>query len=277
VSLEEGLHSAVNRIVRLPGLKTIAARQARRAFIANRDRNMFLGVFETWPQAEAAARGFGQAGYDNSESANLYLTRVRIDRHDYPALHWLYRSMSEGLRKVFDVGGSTGIKYFAFREHLAAWPDLQWTVQDVPAMVAKGRELVAREPGVKNLQFTDRFDDGDGGDVLFASGVLQYLPMSLADLLSGFRNLPKRIVINTAAIHSSRDYFTVNSIGTAFCPYRVQTQATLVRGLTKLGYRLRETWVNPDKPLVIPLDSEHSLKDYSGYVLDLHSVTQQAT
>jgi putative methyltransferase (TIGR04325 family) len=231
---------------------------------------MFLGVHDSWEAASAAARGYGTAGYDNTESANLYLSRVRIDRHDYPALHWLYRSMNEGLRSVFDVGGSTGIKYLAFREHLSRWPDMQWTVQDVPAMVQKGRSVAASDSTVKNLHFTDRFEDGSGSDILFASGVLQYLSAGLGDLLSGFSSMPKRIIINTAAIHLSRDFFTVNSIGTAFCPYRVQTQATLVRGLTRLGYRLRETWTNPDKPMTIPMDGAHSLKEYSGFVLDLN-------
>jgi putative methyltransferase (TIGR04325 family) len=177
------------------------------------------------------------------------------------------------MRTVFDVGGSTGIKYQAFRDHLAAWPDLRWTVQDVPAMVARGRELASQDPSLGNLAFTDRFTDAGGVDVLYASGVLQYLPAALGDLLSDVSPLPKRIVINTAAIHPASDFFTVNSIGTAFCPYRVQTQATLIRGLSRLGYKLRETWANPDKLLTIPGDSQHSLKEYSGYVLDLRAQT----
>jgi putative methyltransferase (TIGR04325 family) len=260
----------LTRLSRLPGFRGIADKRALRAFNSNRDQNMFLGVYDSWDAASAAARGHGTAGYDNAESASLYLSRVRIDRHDYPALHWLYRSMNEGLRSVFDVGGSTGIKYFAFREHLSRWPDMQWKVQDVPAMVQKGRSIADSDSTVRNLGFTDQFEDGAGSDILFASGVLQYLPSGLGDLLGGFSSLPKRIIINTAAIHPSLDFFTVNSIGTAFCPYRVQTQATLIRGLTRLGYRLRETWTNPDKPLTIPMDDEHSLKDYSGFVLDLN-------
>jgi putative methyltransferase (TIGR04325 family) len=261
----------LTRLHRIPGFRGIAAKRALQAFISNRDQNMFLGVYDSWEAASVAASGYGTAGYDNDGSANLYLSRVRVDRHDYPALHWLYRSLNEGLRTVFDVGGSTGIKYFAFREHLSPWPDLRWTVQDVPAMVQKGRGVAANDSTAGRLAFTDRFEDGAGSDILFASGVLQYLPSGLGELLAGFSALPKRVIINTAAIHPSRDFFTVNSIGTAFCPYRVQTQATLIRGLTRLGYRLREAWINPDKPMTIPMDDEHSLKDYSGFVLDIDS------
>lgn len=269
MGLMQSLQRGASSLPRWPIVGPLALRRAKREFVANRERNLFLGVYESWSEAEAAAIGHGATGYDNPESANLYLTRTRIDQHDYPALYWLYRSLHEGHRTVFDVGGSTGIKYFAFREALSPWPELMWTVQDVAAMVRRGRELLASDPAIANLKFTERFEDGSGTDILYASGVLQYLPAPLGEMLAGFRALPRRIIINTAAIHPSRDYFTVNSIGTAFCPYRVQTQASLVRGLGKLGYRMKEGWTNPDKLLTIPFDPEHSLGNYSGYALDL--------
>ena len=105
----------------------------------------------------------------------------------------------------------------------------------------------------------------------FRPWVLQYLPRTLGELMSGYKRLPRRIVINTAAIHGEHEFFTVNSVGTAFCPYRIQTQAGLVRGLTALGYRLRETWINPGKPMTIPHRPEHSLGHYSGFCLDLNA------
>ena len=43
----------------------------------------------------------------------------------------------------------------------------------------------------------------------------------------------------------------------------------LVRGLTGLGYRLRESWVNPGKPMVVALRADRSLDHYSGYCFDL--------
>jgi putative methyltransferase (TIGR04325 family) len=95
------------------------------------------------------------------------------------------------------------------------------------------------------------------------------LPRTLGELLAGYKRRPRRIVINTAAIHGQHEFFTVNSLGTAFCPYRVQTQAGLVRGLTALGYRLRESWVNLGKPMTIPFQPEYSLDHYTGFCLDL--------
>jgi putative methyltransferase (TIGR04325 family) len=269
VGLIAGLHARVDSLVNWPMLRGLVERQERRAFIANRDRNLFYGIHESWEQAAAAARGFGTEGYDNSASASLYNHRTRMDPHDYPSLYWLHRSLLEGMSSVFDVGGAIGIKFIAFREALSRWPELSWLVQDVPAMVTLGRNLALERGDADRLHFTDNFADGDGSDVLFASGVLQYLPQTLGEMLKGYKRLPRRIVINTAAIHPVHEFFTVNSLGTAFCPYRIQTQASLVRGLTALGYRPRESWINPDKPMIIPNRPEYSLQHYSGYCLDL--------
>ena len=63
---------------------------------------------------------------------------------------------------------------------------------------------------------------------------------------------PRRIVINTAAVHPEHQFFTVNSLGTAFCP---PSHPDAGRGgaradATRLS--AAETWINPDKPMTIP-------------------------
>lgn len=256
-------------MARWPGVRGVTDRQAFEQFKSNRDQNMFYGVYSTWEDAEAAAKSLGTAGYDNSDSSNIYQYMMRMAPHDYPALYWISRSLSEGMKSVFDVGGAVGIKFYAFKEHLSAWRDLRWRVHDVPAMGARGTAL-ATERGVANqLDFTADFNAGDGFDLLFASGVVQYLPQRLGEMLATYKQLPKRIVVNTAAIHAQHEFFTVNSIGTAFCPYRIQTQAGFMRSLSSLGYRVKETWQNLGKPMTIPFRPDYSLTEYSGYCLDL--------
>jgi putative methyltransferase (TIGR04325 family) len=269
LALLDKLHQQVDALADRPLIGSVIRRQALEGFVANRDQNMFYGVHDSWEGATVAAQSFGRRGYDNADSAQLYQYRTRMDQHDYPSLYWISRSLHEGMSGVFDVGGAIGIKFMAFKEHLSGWPSLDWCVQDVPAMVVEGRKQAQERGDAQRLRFTDRFDDGEGLDVLFASGVLQYLPKTLGELLAGWKRLPRRIVINTAAIHPEREFFTVNSIGTAFCPYRIQTQASLVRGLSALGYRMRESWTNPDKPMTIPFEPGLSLKHYSGFCLDL--------
>lgn len=263
----------MNSVARWPVLRGITDRQALARFKANRDENLFHGIYASWEEAEAASRAMGKSGYDNSDSANIYQFMMRIAPHDYPALYWLSRSLSEGMTSVFDVGGAIGIKFYAFKEHLSAWRDLRWRVQDVPAVAAQGTKLAAERGTSGQLDFTSDFGAGDGFDVLFASGVVQYLPKRLGELLAGYKQLPRRIVVNTAAIHGQHEFFTVNSIGTAFCPYRIQTQAGFMRSLSSLGYRVRETWQNLGKPMTIPFRPDYSLTEYSGYCLDLMKKT----
>lgn len=262
------LQSGIDSLARIGFFRDRAMAQSKRDFIANREQNLFFGVFDTWEEAEAEVRSLGVAGYANEASAVLYDHRTRIDSHDYPALCWLMRSMHEGMRGIGDLGGSIGIKYIAFRDPLAAWPDLSWTVHDVPEAVAHGRKLSAARGDGSQLSFADRMEDLQSCDVLLASGVLQYLPQTLGEAMSGWQRLPKRIIINTAPIHPVNSFFTVNSLGTGFCPYRVQTQADLVRALSGLGYKVRESWINSGKLMTIPLHPEHSLGHYTGLCLD---------
>lgn len=271
MNLINRLHGYADKLAATSYFQHKAHEEAVLAFKSNRTANMFLGVYDTWEEASAQATAFGRSGYNDESSAALYDDRVRMDAYDYAPLCWLLRSMLGGYRSVADLGGTIGIKYLAFREALAEWPDARWIVHDVPAAVARGRELSKQRAPDERLHFADRFDECDGVVILFASGTLQYLPHTLADMLAGWSALPKRIIINTTPIHPEHDFFTVNSIGTAFCPYRVQTQGSLARGLSRLGYRLRESWINPDKQMIIPLHEDHSLRHYSGLCLDLKS------
>ncbi len=269
MALIDTLRGAADSVSRWPILRGITDKQALAKFKANRDQNMFYGVYQKWEDAEAAAKGMGTAGYDNVDSANIYQYMMRIAPHDYPALYWIARSLSEGMKSVFDVGGAIGIKFYAFKEHLSAWRDLRWRVQDVPAVAERGTALAVERGTSNQLDFVSDFSAGDGFDLLFASGVVQYLPQRLGEMLANYQHLPKRIVVNTAAIHGQHEFFTVNSIGTAFCPYRIQTQAGFMRSLSSLGYRVKETWQNLGKPMTIPFRPDYSITDYSGYCLDL--------
>lgn len=232
------------------------------------DQQLFRGVFDTYDQALASAPATKPVSYDNEASSELYLQDLRAHAHDYPALFWIGQSFAEGMRTVFDVGGSVGIKYFAFSRLLPFPRDVRWVVQDMPAVVERGRRFAAERQVQQGLSFTSSPADADGVDVLFASGVLQYLPQTLAELIAGLKHRPRRIVVNTAAIHPVKSYFTLNSIGTAFCPYRVQAHGAFVREVTQAGYVLRDHWQNPAKFLRIPFEAGHDLDSYSGYCFD---------
>ncbi len=239
-------------------------------FQSNTSRNLFRGVYQSFEAAAASAPRNRQTGYDNPESAALYFGHLEADPYDYPALLWLERSFAAGSRTVFDVGGHIGIKYYAFKAHLKYPDHLNWQVCDVPAVIQRGQAAAQKRDPDRQLSFTSDYSQVNGVDILFASGVIQYLPMTIEQWLSAIATKPKRIIFNTAAIHDSHSYFTLNSIGSAYCPYRVTSRADFLTQLANLGYKQLDEWKTPGKgALHLPLQEEYTIAAYSGFVFDL--------
>ena len=269
------MHQAVDRIGELPPLRHARRAKARRRFALQTDAHSFDGVFDSFEAALAHAPAARPRGYDNPASAGMYDNRLDIDEHDYPAMFWVARSLAEGALRVVDVGGSVGIKFFAFGRYMAYPVGLRWRVIEVPAVVARGRAF-AQQRGAAGpqraapalLEFSDRLQDADAADVMLASGSLQYLPQSLGEILRGLSNRPRRIVVNTTPIHPHRSFFTLNNIGTAYCAYRVQAFDEFVGGVQACGYRLVHQWRNAGKALSLPFEPGCSVDRYSGFCFD---------
>jgi putative methyltransferase (TIGR04325 family) len=258
----------IERWGRVPLLGSWARGRYERYFDNATGLQLFRGKFDSFEAAQASAPPTKPLSYDNDASAELYLQRLRADAHDYPALFWLAQSFADGMRTVFDLGGSVGIKYFAFSRLTPFPPDAFWKVQDMPAVVERGRLFAIERQVQHRLSFTHEFAEGDGSDLLFTSGALQYLPKRLDELLRTWARLPRRIIVNTTAIHPTESFFTLNNIGTAFCPYRVRAHGAFVKEVSECGFKLRDHWQNPAKFMRIPFEQGLDLDTYSGYCFD---------
>ena len=262
------VHKLVDRAARLPLVRAALKRRYEARF--PHLPHAFHGVFASFEEAAAAVPASRPDSYDNEETAEKYVGWHDVTDHDYPALHW----MQEWLRTrdcgvIADLGGSTGIKFHAFAPLLDLSPSCRWVVVDVPKVVDLGRRL-ATEQGIEaRLQFANSLTEVSACDLLLASGSLQYLPRTLPDLLEELEALPLRVIVNTTPIHRARSFFTLNSIGTAVCPYRVTARDEMVRTMCALGYELRDTWLNRSKEMPLPFSPELSLKHYSGFCFDL--------
>lgn len=259
------IRSTLESLALAPGIRQLRKAAFQRRYLANRYENLFSGVYASFEEAVRACPEDRPKGYDNEESASLYSTAVQ--EYDYPSLFWLQHSVDAGLHSVFDLGGHTGIKYYAFRPLLRVPPAFRWQVGDVPAVVARGRAIAA-ERGEQSLSFADDATRFEGADILFASGSLQYLPQTLPELLAQNSERPRRIIANITPLHESRAFFTVNSIGTAYCAYRVQCFAELVSGLEALGYRQLAVWKHSNKHLELPFHPGFSVHGYHGLCLE---------
>lgn len=238
-------------------------------FVHARAAHLFRGVFPSFAQAVASAPRTAPTSYDNTASAQLYLKRLQMDDYDHPALFWMSDAVTRGLTNIVDVGGAVGIKFFAFRPFIDYPADLSWTVIDMPAVAAEGRRFAAEKGVSGQLHFSDQLADADGCDVFYASGSLQYLEQSLPEILAGMKKKPARIIINTTPIHEEHAFFTLNSIGTAYCGYRVEARKPFIAGIEAQGYVLRDQWRNLGKRMPIIGQPEYSVEHYSGFCFDL--------
>jgi len=232
--------------------------------------NLYRGVYPTFAAAQQSAPPSKPTGYDNAASADLYLDRTkRVYPADYPVLFWLEKLFLSGRKSVFDLGGHIGVAYYAYRKYLTYPASLRWVVHDVPAVMARGRELATRLDSHKALSFADSTRDATGFDVFFASGSLQYLPVTLGEILNELPQRPRHVLVNLTPLHPSESFFTLQSIATSYCPYRVTQFGRFVEELGKVGYRQRDVWENPDKRCEIAFDPAHSLDRYYGGLFDL--------
>lgn len=268
MSIRRRIDRALDWVGDLPGIVQVRQHRYERQFIANTDRNLFRGVYASFDEAAASAPKTRPTGYDNPDSAQIVYGH-QVMFYDYPAMFWIAQGLHNGLRSVLDLGGHVGVKYYAFRRPMNFPADLRWTVCDVPAVAEQGRTLAHKLDPERRLQFTADTAALNQHEILYASGSLQYLPYTLGELLGGLQRKPKRIVLNITAVHPERSYFTLNSIGTAFCAYRVQSHAQLVDDVAKCGYALVGNWQNIGKNLDLPFHEGLSLEHYSGYCFDL--------
>jgi putative methyltransferase (TIGR04325 family) len=265
--------SALERLTTLVGLEQLRRRRFERRFATHAEGgfggNLYRGIFASFEAAQASAPPGKPIGYDNPVAAALYEERTRrVYPSDYPVLFWMDHLFRSGLKTVFDFGGHIGIGYYAYRRYLSYPEGLRWTVHDVPAVVAQGRKLAQSMDAERRLSFADRAADADGFDIFFAAGSLQYLPITLAEMLQALARKPRALILNLMPLHPSESFFTLQSIGAAFCPYRVTQFGAFVKSMVQLGYVQRDMWENPDKRCTIAFEPAHSLDRYYGFVFE---------
>jgi len=258
-------HSALfgRAVGAIPGAASLAAWRYRQLFVHAGQCNLFRGIYSSFEEARRNLPATKPSGYDHGAPAEMYRDRLdHVFPADYPVLFWLGTLLGH-VRRVFDFGGHIGVARYAYARYLSFREDLLWEVCDVPAVVAAGRDVaVAR--GVKGLTFTT--DPGSAGyaDLFFSSGALQYMEWFLPEFLAGLPRQPENVVLNLLPLSDTETYFTIQNIGTAFCPYRIQQREGFFAGMAKLGYVLVDHWQNAEKACCIPFHPKHSLHHYEG-------------
>jgi putative methyltransferase (TIGR04325 family) len=229
------------------------------------------GVFPTFSETKNVLPLNAPLGYNQSnisKSANVSKLTARrtlgeLDPVDESVLPWLKSAFQESSAKVFDLGGNVGVGYFAFQKHLDYPVDLSWQVCEIPEIVKAG-EQIAKETNSKNLSFTSDFNEANKSDILISCGALQYIEPSLVELLSQLKTKPKHLLINYVPFCDRESFVTLQNIGYAFTPYKIQNQHEFIDSLNREGYELIDRCEFP-RTCLIPFHRELTVRTYRGF------------
>ena len=227
-----------------------------------RRANAVRGVFDSFEAAARSAPADVKIGYDHPEHATMYDGRLgELVPSDYPVLFWFSRLLPE-TSSLLDLGGHVGLLYHGFARRLIIPPSYRWLICDVPHIVERGRAEAVRR-GTLQLHFTTEWLDGDGSDVLLASGVLQYLEEPIAERLRRWKRLPDHVIISNTPMYQGPAYVTLQNTHLSYNPYQVFNRVELVRSIEALGYEVRDAW-RTDRSLRVPLHPERTVESYQG-------------
>jgi len=231
----------------------------------------FWGVFHTRDDALNAALKlkYLPVGYDNPGVAQrgreIY---ERFHSFDYPALLWIARGLEQGGRHVVDLGGHLGAKFRAYGRLWNFPEDIRWTICETSEIIRASSALSDDERPTE-LRFTTDRRCLAAADILFASGVLQYLELPLTTILASLPSLPPRLVLNKVALSEGPEIWTIQQAGGVLVPYHVLNRTEFLDGLKALGYQLLDSWSVDQYAACIPFASGYGTASNSGLALEL--------
>jgi putative methyltransferase (TIGR04325 family) len=238
-----------------------------------RNPNLYRYVFFSFAEALAAVPSDALSGYNYREFYDSRLTDLteveKLKPIDYPVLVWLRQAFLDSSR-VFDLGGTTGYGYYAYRKYIAFPENIHWTVCEVPAIAEVGKELMDLIPS-PGLSYTTSLSEAQG-EIFYSCGMLQYFEESLAEMLSQWQVKPRHLVINHIPLYEGENYVTLQrpllvrspSNFVSYLPFKIQNRTRFIDDLLTLGYELVDSW-QQDRQCFIPFHPERFVDAFHGF------------
>lgn len=220
------------------------------------------GTYKSFAEAELDSPGGKLAGYDHRVISEFYKQRIDdFDPADYPVLFWLSRLLPDA-QFVFELGGSVGVGYYAYRRYLPFPPQLRWVICEVPESVRAGQEI-AQERNASQLAFTEqRQVDGDP-DIYATFGALQYIEEPFAEIIANLRSRPPHLLINRVPLSEEGSFITLQNNGLWFSPYKVDNKTAFIQSIEALGYKVVDKW-DMTRPNIFLTQPENNVPKYHG-------------
>jgi len=248
----------------------VAGAQARLRVKLNRPQR-YSGVFRTHALALSSLPENRRTAYNTDGVAEVNFTRMsQRMAWDYPVIHWITDIARKSRKKrlsLLDAGGHMGTKYISFADLLPV-QDMIWSVYDLPVILRAARSHQVTGAVPEKIRFIDDPGAAKKVDVLLASGLLQYLDIPLAGLVSQMAAPPRYILLNKVAVRDGNSIVTLEKIGPALVPYHIRDKSAFEAGLCELGYRIRDQWAIPDLSHRISTHPWLPASQSKGYMLE---------
>lgn len=237
----------------------------QRRFLATRSwSNQHWGVFDSFAEANRWAAAHGEQPRFELDQLGWLKARLALKTHDYPMLFWLARALDGRPARVFDLGGSVGVSFLAYRKVLPFPVGLQWQVCELPETAALGPG-VAAEYQAPQLSFTSDVAAASGADVLFSAGTIQYIETPLPQTLASFAQPPRHVLINRLPLTRERGFVTLQHSGQAMSANAIANDREFVKAMEGAGYRLVDRWRCLENITTIPLHPELTVPWFHGF------------
>src|SRR3546814_1768448 len=89
------------------------------------------------------------------------------------------------------------------------------------------------------------------------------------EMLQGLVVKPTHVLVNMVPLHPRLDYFTLQNMGIAICPYRVMCLTDFVREMLALGYEQVDHWELSERHLQVPFEPSGTIDCYHGFYFRL--------
>jgi putative methyltransferase (TIGR04325 family) len=263
--------SALSRIkatMRLvPAVDALVISRQHRFFLSHAGLASHWGVYESFDEARRSLPA--NRGYDTAEAVEDVRRRgLKLHPYDYPVLFWLERAFALGARGVYDIGGSVGSHFYAYRRVLPYPEALEWVVCELPTAAETGRTMAeATGAAREGLRFVQTADTRDiAADIWISAGALQYIEdAEFGPRLESARSLPRYIVLNKLPIYDGDDFVVTQNIAPdCFSPAWVWNHDRFVERIQACGYRLVDEWDVPERDLYVPQHPKRSFKTFTG-------------
>jgi putative methyltransferase (TIGR04325 family) len=254
-------NQAIRKIKKMPVLRSLLKFRYKKKFSTTKNMNLFFGEHASYEEALKHCPNSFPKNYNNEKSAAMYFERmVQINYTDYPMIFWLEKFLFQCSHKsVFDYGGHVGVSYYAYKKIVSFPQGHSWHVYDVPAVVKMGKKIAAKK-NEQNIFFSEVLSKDNYFGLGFISGSPQYSKSFYADLEK--INLPNTIMLNMIPCTIDTEFFTLNNIGTAICPYHIFNKNEFESFFIKKGYQMLDSWCNEGKTCDVSYSTQKEVSYY---------------